>query len=490
MNEESFDVVVVGGGGSGLAAALGAAENGARVCVLEKADQLGGTSGMAIGSFTAGPTSFQAKAGVVDSVDQYFADLDIYEHPEGAVDNLELRKLLCENAGATLDWLISLGLVFTGPQPVAPHTRPRMHNVLPGARAIIHRLALHCRKRGAVLLTGQRVDGLIREGGRVTGVQVGERRIMAKRAVILASGDFSAAGEARTTYLPATAAGMEAINPDNTGDGHLLAQKLGASVLNGHVFNGPEIRFPPPAQTSLLDRLPPGPFMGGLVKLALGHLPRWLLRPLMAMYLTAAMAPSPVLFEEGAILINKKGERFIDERDDPAPAIPAQPGNSAFILFDGRLAEVFSAWPKFISTAPGIAYAYLADYARYRPDIYHQASSLEALATSMGVPAQALQKTVEEYNAGLSAGRAIATPPFYALGPAKSWIMTTDGGLAVSPMLEVLDGDDQPIPGLFAAGIVGLGGLMISGHGQHLGWTFTSGRLAGQAAAKAEAFTK
>ena len=269
---------------------------------------------------------------------------------------------------------------------------------------------------------------------------------------------------------------MEAINPANSGDGHALAMALGAKMLNGHVFNGPEIRFPPPARPSVLDRLGSGRAVGTLVRLALAHLPRQLLRPLMAMYLTAAMAPSPRLFEEGAILVNRDGQRFTDERDDPAPTIPAQPGKSAHILFDQRLAGKFSAWPDFISTAPGIAYAYLADYARYRPDIYHQAPSLTSLAQAIGVPPAALEK---------AAAGALSAPPFYALGPAKSWIMTTDGGLAVNRDLQVLDGKDLPIPGLYAAGSVGLGGLMIPGHGQHLGWAFTSGRLAGRAAAGA-----
>ncbi len=485
MSRETFDIVVIGGGGSGLAAALSAAEAGARVVVLEKAERLGGTTSMAIGSITAAPTALQRRAGVTDSVEQYFADLDLYQLPAGATDNRELRRLLCENVGGTLAWLISLGLVFAGPRPEAPHTNPRMHNVLPGARALIHRLAIHCRRRGVQLRTGQRVDQLLTEGRRVVGVAVGERRLAAERAVILASGDFSAAGALRAAHLPTETAPMEAINPANTGDGHALAQALGARVLNGHVFNGPEIRFPPPARASLFDRLPPGPALGVLVKLALGHLPRWLLRPLMAMYLTAAMAPSPRLFEDGAILVNRLGERFTDELDRPALAIPAQPGKSAYILFDARLAARFSAWPNFVSTAPGIAYAYVADYARYRPDIFHQAPSLAALAASIGAPAAALQKTVAEYNAGQAPERAISGAPFYALGPAKSWIMTTDGGLAVSPALQVLDGNSQPIPGLYAAGSVGLGGLMIPGHGQHLGWAFTSGRLAGQTAAQA-----
>ena len=81
--------------------------------------------------------------------------------------------------------------------------------------------------------------------------------------------------------------------------------------------------------------------------------------------------------------------------------------------------------------------------------------------------------------------RKLTEPPYYALGPAKSYIVLTDGGLAVSDTLELLGHDDRPIPGLWAAGSAGQGGLMLKGHGHHIGWAFTSGRIAGRNAALA-----
>jgi fumarate reductase flavoprotein subunit len=60
--------------------------------------------------------------------------------------------------------------------------------------------------------------------------------------------------------------------------------------------------------------------------------------------------------------------------------------------------------------------------------------------------------------------------------------VVTDGGLAVNTRLQVLDGNDQPIPGLFAAGSSGQGGVLLEGHGHHIGWAFLSGRLAGRSA--------
>lgn len=482
-----FDVIVVGGGGGGLAAALSAAEAGARVLLLEKTPALGGTTGRAVGSVTAAATPFQRRAGIEDSTERYFADLDLYTHPEGAADDLALRRVLTENAGPTLDWLVSLGLIFTGPNPEPPHTRPRMHNVLPGAKAFIHCLAGHCRKRGVEIRCAHAVEALSTAGPRVIGVraraQGGEVHLRAGHAVILASGDYSADGALRRRHLPAEAQTFAAISPANTGDGHLMAEALGAKTLNGHIFSGPEIRFPPPERPGLVDRLPQGRLMGLAARMALHTLPRWMMRPLVVSYMTAAMAPSPGLFAEGAILINAEGRRFAEETADPAPAIAGQTDAMAFIVLDGRIAALFSAWPHFISTAPGIAYAYLADYGRYRRDIFHAAPDLGRLAGALAMPAQALADTVAAHNDAVGSARALTRPPFTALGPAKSWIMTTDGGLDVTPDLQVKGADGAPIPGLYAAGAVGSGALMIPGHGQHLGWAFTSGRLAGKAAA-------
>jgi fumarate reductase flavoprotein subunit len=160
-----------------------------------------------------------------------------------------------------------------------------------------------------------------------------------------------------------------------------------------------------------------------------------------------------------------------------------QPGKLAYFLLDDRVAETFSAWPHFISTAPGLAYAYFADYRRNRRDITVSAPSIEALAGKLGIDPGALAETVRAHNA--EAGRQIDKPPFHALGPAKPWIMFTEGGLRIDTTLRVLDGAGQPIAGLYAAGSAGQGGVILDGHGHHLGWAFTSGRLAAQAAAGA-----
>jgi fumarate reductase flavoprotein subunit len=160
-----------------------------------------------------------------------------------------------------------------------------------------------------------------------------------------------------------------------------------------------------------------------------------------------------------------------------------------FILIDGRLARQFSAWPHFVSTAPGVAYAYVPDYRRNRPDVYAEAESIAELARKLGMDPHALQEAITRHNTGVAstdqkARRApLAEPPFVALGPVRSVFVHNEGGLVVDREHRVLGAQDQPIPGLYAAGATGQGGLLLKGHGHHLAWAFVSGRRAGKLAA-------
>ena len=211
------------------------------------------------------------------------------------------------------------------------------------------------------------------------------------------------------------------------------------------------------------------------------------LRPFILGFLTTALMPSLDLYRQGALLINRNGERFSDETATPSDHMPNQPEGEAFVVMDSALANSFRAWPNFVSTAPGIAYAYLDDYRRNRPDIFFQADTLAELAAKTGMDPAKLEHSVAAYNATDAGGdrQPMTSPPYVALGPVCSYIMATDGGLAVNEKLQVLDENDFPIPGLWAAGSTGQGGLLLEGHGHHLGWGFTSGRIAGRHAALA-----
>ena len=472
-----FDIVVVGGGGSGLATALAAASGEARVALIEKNTKLGGTTGLSIGSITASGTSLQRSAGIDDSPDAHFADFDLFAKPEGAVDNLAFRRLYVDHVADTLHWLMSLGIVFHGPSPEAPHTRPRMHNVLPHAGAYIHCLASACRARGVDIRVETAARGLVEEAGRVVGVEVDSSRgrgvLRARKGVVLTTGDYSAGTELLRQLAGGRYAAIGALNTTSTGDGHTLARALGAQVLNGHVVEGPQMRFAAPREFNWVKQLPPTRLVGQAVRWAMATLPRAVLQPVIKMYLTAHLQPTTKLFDAGAILVNRQGLRFSNERASPAFDIPGQEGGYGYIVFDGTIGARFERWPDFMSTAPGIAYAYLSDYRRYRRDIYRDAQTIETLARSLGVPEDALAKSVD------TAPVPFSRPPYCALGPLYSWLMTTDGGLAVTPKFEVLHRDGRAIPGLYAAGIAGQGGVLLPGHGQHLGWAFTSGRLCG-----------
>jgi fumarate reductase flavoprotein subunit len=226
---------------------------------------------------------------------------------------------------------------------------------------------------------------------------------------------------------------------------------------------------------------------------ALDRLPPALLRPFVMGFLTTALAPSPQLFAQGALLVNRDGRRFCEELKAPALALPDQPAKLGYILIDGKLARQFSAWPHFISTAPGVAYAYVEDYRRSRPDVYTQAPSLPELAHRLGMNAPALQDAIAEHNAALAAARGkparspLVDAPFIALGPVRSVFVHNEGGLEVDDQHRVLGKRRKPIAGLYAAGATGQGGLLLKGHGHHLAWAFVSGRRAGRFAANANA---
>ena len=123
--------------------------------------------------------------------------------------------------------------------------------------------------------------------------------------------------------------------------------------------------------------------------------------------------------------------------------------------------------------------------------MFHRGETLDDLAHALDMDPGTLKQTVQTLNAaaGTSARAHNAAPlraPYYALGPVRNYINYTDGGLAINSGLQVLGANDFPIPRLYAAGATGQGGLLLKGHGNHLGWGFTSGRLAGNYAAQRE----
>lgn len=488
MSEASYDVVVVGGGGSGLAAAIEARAAGAKVVLIEKNPELGGSTAWSIGSVTASQTPHQARKGIVDNPADHWRDMAGFNGELDPRDNEGLRRLLADEMPDTFRWLLRHGVRFYGPMPEPPHSKPRMHNVLPNSRAFITRLSKTARRAGVEIFCGTRATALVRERSRVVGVDCttadGPRRFRARGGVVLTAGDFTSDPELKAKFMGPQEAKIDGVNITATGDGQKLAVKLGARIINGDLALGPELRFVPPSGRNVLLMLPPWRLLANLMAWSLEHMPSALLRPFVMSFVTTALAPSLDLFAEGALLINKRGERFTDESDRPAYALPDQPDKVAYVLLDKRMTNLFSHWPHFISTAPGVAYAYVDDYRRNRRDIFNAAPTLDALAEKLSISAAALADSVRKYNQNASNRLKLSEGPYVALGPLRAVFVHAEGGLAVDREHRVLGEGDKPIPGLYAAGSTGQGGLLLKGHGHHLGWAFASGRRAGSNAAR------
>jgi succinate dehydrogenase/fumarate reductase flavoprotein subunit len=488
MSEATYDVVVVGGGGSGLAAAIEARAAGAKVALVEKNPELGGSTAWSIGSVTASQTPHQVRKGIVDSPSDHWRDMAGFNGELDPRDNKNLRRLLADEMPDTFRWLLKYGVRFYGPMPEPPHTKPRMHNVLPNSRAFITVLSKAARRAGVDIFCGIRASSLVSEQGRVAAVDCadrgGARRFRARSGVVLAAGDFTSDPELKAKFMGPQEAKIDGVNITATGDGQKLAVRLDARIINGDLALGPELRFVPPPGRNVLLMLPPWRLLADLMAWSLDYMPSVLLRPFVMSFVTTALAPSLDLFTEGALLINKRGERFTDECDKPAHALPDQPDKLAYILLDKRTTSLFRHWPHFVSTAPGVAYAYIDDYRRNRRDIFRAEPTLEALAKTLSVSAAALASSVREYNKNSGNRPKLGEGPYVALGPLRAVFVHAEGGLAVDHEHHVLDKDDRPIPGLYAAGSTGQGGLLLKGHGHHLGWAFTSGRRAGSNAAR------
>ena len=464
MTGPAFDLAVIGAGTAGLPAAITAARLGAKVVLVEAADRIGGTLHMSSGSFSSGGSAAQAAHGIADSAARHYIDCIKLSH---GTANPALLHLWTGHAAAMTDWLHAEGvdLGAGGPRLNPGHELydvPRTFNMPGGAAAAIPRLADALEPliaSGAVeLRLGTRMIGLLTDGeGAVCGVGVedagGNGEIRARK-VALTTGGYTGNqqlwDELHGPAVPRRTFAWQFAR----GDGIVAARKLGAMVDYAQHFL--------PTYGALQDIDDPAQF--------------WLWS-----------RTQPIHRLPWEISVANDGARFMAE-DNPSAdarehALLALADHSFWVIYDARIAR--EAPPLVQWDAEKLARAFATS------GNFRSAASIPDLAHLCGLDPARLQRTIAEYNAGVSAnadvfGRrhlpaAIAEAPFFAIRHFATSVLTW-GGLVVDDRLRVLRGDGLPIPNLHAAGeILGMG---VFGHtflgGSSLSSSLTFGKLLGE----------
>jgi fumarate reductase flavoprotein subunit len=452
----TVDVIVVGAGRAGNVAALTAAESGATVCLLEKADEAGGSSVKAGGGLLFAGTDLQAAAGVADDNDQLREA--IVKAGRGKSDPTTVQVYLDYQLDL-FRWVqahgIEWALPLTGTNEISRmHTTPKgyLTRELHRQFTALDNTQFHARAAAKRLTRDAdgRVSGVIAD---IAGV---ETAVAARQSVVLASGGFARSRELLETFAPQWADAVKMGGVENTGDGLRMAWALGAGLADMAYVEasfGASIKKYPDLTEDLTDE------------------PR-LLYP----------------NSQGAIIVNLDGKRFANEALNYkilSSICERQPKGIGFQVFDDKVMNRSHPSPTPADFKTALADGYVV-----------QAETLAELAASLLIDAATLQATVDTYNGYVDAdndpdfGRPMAdygtagagrldTAPFYAF-PCRSGLTTTYCGLTVNGRLQVLDVFGEPIPGLFAAGeVVGgfHGATYLSGTG--LGKAAVFGRAAG-----------
>ena len=458
METVSSDVLIVGAGLAGFTAAVRASEQGAKVLLLDKSHgPLGdGNILMASGSLRAG-----GKSPRTDPHELYdFVMAEGVAYPA-------LVKSWSETCNRAVDWLISSGVkVDEGPSGRVWLDQSGEVSLAPVYKKDVGTLALAKLKErferlGGRYLNGVEAQRLIVEQGRVTGVigdKSGEDVEFRCRATVLATGGFSANKELVKKYIGPHADECKLRgSKQDTGDGLRMALAIGAKAVNMKYFYGHLI-----SRKALIDdRFWPYPRLDSFV-------------------------------DEG-ILINRDGKRFVDEgRGDVAVAnelARTEDVTGAVLIFDHASWEAakddtFSNLVKTPAPNP-----WLMDN---HGEIFSD-PTIEGLAAKIAVDETGLSATLKDYNRAVESNGAQSLAvtrtgkpkplraPFYGLR-VVSGITFTMGGVLINGRAEVLNQDEQPIPGLYAAGDA-IGGLMGGYRGGYTGGLMqavVTGLLAGE----------
>ena len=448
-------VLVLGSGLAGCAALLAAAEAGQFAVMLEKTSEIGGSTVKSAGLSAFAGTAEQQKQGIADSVELLRKDLlEVGKHR----NDERLVDLYCEHQLDTYQWLTQHGVTYGDVHAASGQSAPRSHPT--DTTAMLIHLLKAAGRLGARLVMDTPAERLVREGGRVVGVEVrtadGSRRVLAD-AVVVATGGFARSPELLARFAPQMEHALRAGGAGCEGDGLLMAWQLGAGVVDTPYIKATYGHF---------HEMHPDEDGTGIL----------------AVY-------------KGAIAVNRQGRRFVDESLNYkaiGDRALAQPGVTTFQVFDSRvLASSSDEVPIY-------------DFAgRASSGLLVRADTVAELETQLGLPPDSLVATVEDYNRAIRDGSPdplgrqhlsgsvgapfpLEQPPFFA-HPSGSVVLATYCGLTVNTDLRVLDVFGEPIERLYAAGEV-IGGFHGAGYmtGTSIGKAGIFGRLAGAHAAAEE----
>lgn len=472
--EMTADVVVLGAGGAGMAAAVTAHQAGKSVIVIEKTSQMGGNTMLAGGALNAVDEGSELALKNNDSVEFHYTQTFNGGDQQG---NPELVRMLVEQAWDGVEWLKSLGMEFIEGETftVAGGLWPRAHRpVEPEGYGFFKTYQAYMDANpGIEMVYNTKAENLIVENGVVTGaVCTGSTgntiTVKANNGVVLATGGFGQNIEMRqeankeTNLWPNLDESIKSTNTSAiTGDGITMAKAVGANLIQ----------------------------MGNIQLLPLGD-PN-----------TGSLSGNVTRSVEGVVYINLEGNRFVNEggrRDHMTKALMEQTNSTMYIVVDSDFFPTGEEKNNFNETMNSLVESGRA----------LKADTLEELAEKMGVPAENMVAAITEHNrhcpggdldgeadefgrtlyadvGGLNDG--INTAPFYA-GMRVPTVHHTMGGVEINTKTEVIDTNGNVIPGLFAAGEVtgGIHGTNRLG-GNALTDTVVFGRIAGTSAA---AFTK
>lgn len=447
--DETYDVVVVGSGGAGMAAAVKAADQGAKVVVLERLGFPGGNTQLAQGQINAADPVRQPKQGIKDSPELHAKQTleagDYRGDPERV-------RVLCENAYGAITWLESLGMEFQDTVfQMFGGLYPRAHSPkMVKGQGYIKVLLKALDERKVPILKNVRVTDIIRdtpESGDVRGVRVetkeGIRYIRARQGVVLAAGGFSANQYLRELHDPRVAGlGTDNLPNKTAGDVMMAAVRVGGYLVGMDFIQST-----------------PGAPAGKKMKIILN----------------TRVAES--------IYVDKRGNRIVDEgtrRDVIRDAVLGTPERYAYTVVDNDTYQKYNAAVhKSVEEGIKINEAWTAP-------------TLKELAVKMGVDPEGLEKGVARYNSFVEKGKdedfgkaprnlakKIEHGPFWACYTGMT-VHHTMGGLSCNTKAQVLDWQGNVVPRLYAAGEItgGIHGTNRVG-GNALLDCFVYGQIAG-----------